>query len=381
MKRDKIFIYVFAGLFITYITLDFLAPKPINWLVTFKANDKNPFGGYIFYDRSKDLFDNGFELSHNTLSELADTESNIVILAERADIGRTDLDKFFEILERGGNVFIAANTFSEKLQDTLAFGVKFEYQLLDQSIFEAPESVITSSNSLEFTYPSNLVSNYFELETASDWEIMASLEEGPIAVQRDIGLGKIILVSNPYMFTNFGLLVNNNFQLCAALLSSLPRENALYTMFYKSGKGEAQTPLRYFLREDALRWSLYLGLLLIVLLLIISSRRQQRPIPVVLPPANTTVEYVKTLGSLFFRERNHKSAAMKLIRHFLLQIKEKYLVPVEFSEKFYHQFSSKSNVDKEHVIRTFELIQLVKSRPQIEEKMLVDLSRKIEEFK
>ncbi|MEP1096009.1 MAG: DUF4350 domain-containing protein [Cyclobacteriaceae bacterium] len=381
MKRDKIFIYAFAGLFITYVTLDFLAPKPISWLVTFKASDKNPFGGFIFNDRSKDLFDNGFEISNSTLSELAETESNIVILAERADINRTDSDKLFEILEEGGNVFIAANTFSDKLRDTLDFDVEFEYQLLNQSIFEAPESVITISDSLEYTYSSNLVSNYFELEKDGDWEVLATIKEGPIAVQRNIGTGKIVLVSNPYMFTNFGLLINNNFQACAALLSALPRENAHYTMFYKSGKGEAQTPLRFFLSEDPLRWSLYLGLFLIVLLLIISSRRQQRSIPVVLPPANTTVKYVKTLGDLFFRERNHKSAAMKLISHFLLQIKDKYLVSVEFNEKFYHQFSSKSNVDKEHVIRTFELIQLVKSQPQIEEKMLVDLSRKIEKFK
>lgn len=381
MKNDKIFIYAFVGLFVIYVVVDFLAPAPLNWTVTFKPNDKNPFGCFVLNDRSQDLFENGLELSNNTLSEMSGDIENVLILAEGAEIVRTDLDRLFEIVDSGKTVFISANTFSEKLMDSLEFDVSFEYQLLNQNIFEAPETTITVGESREYRYPSNIVSNHFELEEEKEWDVIASKAEGPIAITRQIGDGKIVLVSTPYIFTNFGLLVNNNYQASAALLSLLPKKNVHYTMFYKSGRGEPQTPLRYFLSVDPLRWALYLGLFLIVLFLIISSRRRERATPVFLPPSNTTVEYVKTLGALFFREKNHKNAAMKLVSHFLLQIKEKYFVQVEFTEKFYQLFSSKSNVDKEHVIRTFELIQLVKSRPQIEEKLLVDLFRKIEEFK
>lgn len=381
MKKDRIFLYVFIGLFIVYVAADFFAPEPINWAITFKPNDKNPFGSYILNDRSSDLFDNGFEVSTNTISELTGDEENILILAEGADIRRTDLDNLLKIVNEGGNILIAANSFSDKLMDTLGFDVHYEYQILNQNIFESPESKITVLDSLEYIYPSNLISNYFELIDEDNWEIQATKTEGPICIVKQIGAGKVTLVSVPYIFTNFGLLINDNYQASAILLSNLPSKNVHYTMYYKSGKGEPQTPLRYFLREDALRWSLYLGLLLIASLLVISSRRTQRAIPVVEPPSNSTVSYVKTLGALFFRERNHKHAAMKLIGHFLQQVKERYYLQVEYTEKFYHLFSSKSNVDKEHVIRTFELIQHVKSSPQIVEKELIDLSRKIEVFK
>ncbi len=381
MKKDRIFIYVFIGLFIAYVILDFMAPKPINWTVTYNVNDKNPFGAYILNERSTDLFEKGFELSRLTLSELSGANENILILADQVSINGTDLDNLWSILEEGGNLFIAAASFNEKLKDTLEFDSHFEYHFLNQSIFEAPETTITLFDSSEYTYPSSLVSNYFEIEDMEEWEVLASITEGPIAVTKEVKAGRLTLVSTPGIFTNFGLLFNNNYQASAALLSQLPTANVNYTMFYHSGKGEPETPLRYFLGVEPLRWSLYLGLFLIVLFLVISSRRKQRAIPVILPPQNTTIEYVKTLGALFYRERNHKNAAMKLVNHFLMQIKEKYYVRVEFTEKFYQLFSYKSNVDREHVIKTFELIQVVKSQPQIEEKVLIDLSRKIELFK
>ncbi len=381
MKKDKIFVYVFVGLFIIYVVMDMLAPKPINWMVTFKPGDKNPFGGFILNERSADLFQNGLGLSNNTIAELAENETNMLILAERADVDRTDLDKLFEVVSDGGNVLIAANSFADEFKDTLEFESHFEFQLLNQDILEAPETTITLFDSLEYTYPASLVSNYFELGDSSSWNVVASKEEGPVAITKRVEMGTITLVSVPYIFTNFGLLINDNYQASASLLSVLPEDQVHYTMFYQSGRGEPQTPLRYFLSEDALRWSLYLGLFLILSFLMISSRRKQRAIPVILPPTNATVEYVKTLGSLFFRERDHRNAAMKLINHFLSQIKERYYVKVEYTEKFYDIFSSKSNVDREHVIKTFELIQYVKSESQIGQQVLIDLSRKIEIFK
>lgn len=380
MRKDRIFIIVFAILFVTYVVVDFMAPKPISWEVTFRVDDKNPFGSYILNDRSGDLFTDGFELSYNTISEIAETEKNILIITEYAEIFRTDLDKMFEILNAGGNVFIAANSFSSTFADTLGFDVDFEYQALDQSIFEVSEQSIMIDDK-EYSYPASLISDHFELEKDHDWQIVAESNGDPIAIKKSVGEGKITLLSVPYLLSNFGMLVNDNYQASAQLLSHLPREEVHYTMFYKSGRREARTPFRYFLSEDALRWSLYLGLFIIVLFLIVSSRRKQRAVPVILPPSNTTVEYVKTLGALFFREKNHKKAAQKLISHFLAQIKERYFVQVDFSERFYELLSAKSNVELVQVIRTFELIQQVKAQSQIEERELIDLSKKIETFK
>lgn len=381
MKKDRIFIIVFGVLFITYVIIDFMTPKPINWMVTYRTDDKNPFGGFILNERSSDLFEGGFELSTQTIAELANEEENLLILAEYADISDADQSKLFEILDRGGQVFIGATSFNYQLLDTLAFDVHFEYQLLDQRIFEVPQSTLKLKPSqYEYLYPSSLLLNYFDLESTHDWEVIATVDDRPVVMSKTIGEGRITIASIPLIFTNFGMLYDQNYRAVEELLRLLPSQNVHYTMFYKSGRREATTPFRYFLREDALRWSLYLGLFLVTLFLIISSRRKQRPIPVIKPPENTTVQYVKTLGSLFYRERNHKKAAMKLIGHFLNEIKERYFLQVVYEEKFYHLLASKSGKELTKVIRTFELIQQVKASNQIEEKKLIDLSKKIESF-
>ncbi|MFK7953818.1 MAG: hypothetical protein AB8B73_13315 [Ekhidna sp.] len=191
----------------------------------------------------------------------------------------------------------------------------------------------------------------------------------------------LTLNSIPYIFTNFGLLINENYPVAAALLSELPSTNVHNTLFYHSGKGEPTTPLRYFLQQEALSWSVYLALFSTLVFLIISSRRKQRAIPVVNAPDNATIHYVKTLGALFYREKDHKKAAMKMINHFIGSIREKYFVSVDYSERFYNLLGSKSGIPTEEVIHTFELIAKVKGQPVIEEKILIELSKKIELFR
>lgn len=379
-KKERIYLFVFITLFVAYVATDFMAPEPINWQVSFHSKDKNPFGGFILNDRSSDLFNEGFHLSYQTIAELED-ENNIVILAEEAEIVGIDFDKLFEKLERGGNVWIGANTYSSKFRDTLDFAVSNNFQMLNQNIFEAPEGTLRLFDDSKYTYPSTLLTNFFRLRNEGQWEILSEVDGNPVVIKRSWKGGTLVLNSIPYIFTNFGLLINDNYPAAAKLLSHLPESDIHYTMYYQSGKGEATTPLRYFLKQGALRWSTYLALFSIIVFLLISSWRRQRAIPVVLPPENATVQYVKTLGALFYREKDHKKAAMKVINHFVGSLREKYFVSVDYTERFYKLLAAKSGVSTEEVIKTFELIIRVKDLPVIEEKVLIELTRKIELFK
>ncbi len=378
-KGERKFLFLFIALFVAYVATSFLAPKPIDWTVTFSSQDKNPFGAYILSERSDDLFDGAFEVSNKTISELSKLE-NLLVLSDVAEVAGADYRNLVSKLDSGVNVLIGANQFSPVLRDSLGFDVDFSFHALNQTLFEAATSTIRLSDSTTYEYPFSLVSNYFKLEEDSEWEVRASLEDKPILISKDLGEGKLILSSTPYIFTNFGLLFNENYTAAATMLSLLPENKTHFTQFYQLGKGEATTPFRYFLKQPPLRWSLYLGLVILLVFLVVSSRRTQRPIPVITPPANATVDYVKTLGALFFRERNHKRAAQRLVNHFLRDIRERYYLNIDYSERFYKHLSAKSGVVIDEVIQTFELIVKVRDQSQIEEKTLIDLSKKIEQF-
>lgn len=379
-KGEKKFLIVLIVLFVAYVATDFLAPRPVDWTVTFHHQDKNPFGAYILSERADDLFEGDFEISNLTISELSELD-NLLILAEQAEIAGADYRSLRSKLDSGVHVFIAANQFSPVLKDSMKFEVSFSFHILNQTIFEAATSKVLSNDSIEYEYPFSVTSNYFDLEEDSDWKVLASLEDQPILITKSFGAGVLTLCSTPYIFTNFGLLFNENYPAAASMLSVLPESKTHLSLFYHLGKAEPTTPLRYFLRQDALRWSLYMALFSIMVFLIISSRRKQRAIKVIAPHPNTTVHYVKTLGALFYQERNHKKAAQKIVSYFLHSLKEKYYLQIDYSEKFYNHLSAKSGVAINEVIHTFELILKVRDLPAIDEKTLMELTRKIEQFK
>lgn len=379
-KGEKKLLIIFVLLFITYVATDFLAPKPIDWTVTFRGNDKNPFGGYILNERSQDIFGEKFEASNLTISEIS-FPKNLLVLADAAEIAGVDYRSLLAKLDSGTNVFIAANYFSQLLIDSLGIDLSFSFHPLNQTIFEAATSDVYLGDTTSYEFPFSIVSNYFLLGNDTTWEKHASLENHPVLISKAIGSGKLILSSTPYIFTNFGLLYDKNYAAAAEMLSLLPEEPTHLTLYYQLGKGEATTPFRYFLSQAPLRWSLYLVLFVVVIFLVITSRRVQRPIPVVTPPENTTVNYVKTLGALFYREGNHKKAAQRLVNYFLRDLKEKYYLSIDYSEKFYKNLSHKVGVDVGHVVQTFDLILKIRDVPYVDEKTLIELSKKIEKFK
>jgi hypothetical protein len=218
----------------------------------------------------------------------------------------------------------------------------------------------------------------FEEVEADKWEIIVTDEtDQPLVIKKIVGDGELILCSSPLIFTNFGLLYQDNYQFVSGILNLLPEQRTKLSYFYQLGRPEVQTPLRYILSQQALKWALYLGLAALLVLLMIETRRKQRAIPVMTPPENTTLTYVKTLGNLYFQEGNHKNLAEKMIRHFIHRVKEKYYLTFEPTEHFNHMLSVRSEVPIEEINATLAALVAIRQKEQIKGKELVILAEKL----
>lgn len=147
------------------------------------------------------------------------------------------------------------------------------------------------------------------------------------------------------------------------------------------GRMESDSVFRFFMRHTALRWAVYLTLFGLFLILFVTSRRKQQEIPVLEPKENTTVQYIRTIGGLYFREMKHQRAAEKLIIHFLRVLKEQYYVTDFYNENTYALLAAKSGLAKDEVIQTMEFIQRIKSGGRVTEEMLLQLSARLTKFK
>ncbi len=373
-KREKRLYLFLAVFFILYVVVEQYRPEELVWVPTFSQKDKQPYGGYVLYERLDDFFESK-DLSFQTIYELGDTTEQVLVLATEFAPSTEDVRVLMHKIAHGSDVLIGASYFSEEFLDSL--GLEQDNEFFEPSSMNPIDSLKVSFGEEAAYYPGRLLLTAFEKD--STWTVGASNKK-PVLIYKDFGEGRLVLTTVPLAFTNYGLLKSDGLKLPAMALNLLNTGSIVYNRYYHSGRMESQTPLRYLISQAPLRWALNLTLLGVMVLLIIGSRRKQRVIPLPDPRTNTTLLFIQTMGGLYHREGKHASAAQKLISHFLKSIREKYYMKELFSEEAYAQLSSKTGVKKSAVIQTFEIIQHVKNGGVVSEKMLTELNEKIEKF-
>ncbi len=369
MSKEKILYIVLGLLFVVYVIVEFYAPKPINWTVTFAERDTNPYGAYLFYDRLEDIFP-GKEISYQTLFEVKDATGPIIILADKFTPAKTDIQSLFDILGQGKSVFIGANYFSEELMDTLGLRLSIAHKNLLSS-----DTLSFSFQGRSFPIPAKMVGAHFAINSPQEWIVYGQVKS-PVLVAKSFEHSQLILCTTPLILSNYSFIQVADPTVIASILSLLPYEKVTYNRFYQAGKMEAKTPLRYLLSQAPLQWAVYLTLLALGVLFVTGSQRKQRAIPLLDPQTNTTVHFIKTIGGLYHREGNHKNAAVKLINHFQNSLSSRYYIS-QVNEKAYHTIAAKTGHPVVDVIEIFGLIEEVKKARSISESQLKNLYTKI----
>lgn len=373
MGKEKILYIILGVLFVTYVIVEYYSPKPLDWTVTYAQNDKNPYGGYILYDRLDDFFTDK-AVSFQTLYEEADSAAHLLILATHFNPSDADIEAIFSILDQGRTVLVGAGVFSDSFLDALQIGAEFHPL---EGLTE--DSIAVNMTATTVQMPASFINFTFNTDSSKLWEVHARAE-GAVLISKQYPESRLILTSVPFAFSNYGLVHQNVYLFVEEALNKIPPGDIHYNRFYHVGKQEPATPLRYVLSQAPLRWALFLTVLVVVLYLVFGSQRLQRAIPVLEPLQNTTIQFIKTIGALYYRERNHKNAALKLTSHFTNALGSRYYIHA-FNESTFKTLSAKSGVPLEDVAKTFDLIQAVKQSTRVSEEMLKQLYEKIRMFK
>jgi hypothetical protein len=122
-----------------------------------------------------------------------------------------------------------------------------------------------------------------------------------LLVDYPLGSGRIVILSDPYIFSNGGLSLKDNLQLAKNLLTST--EGLIAFDEYHHGKGTARNAfVGYFSGTPILP---ILGQLVALILVILwtSSRRFARPLPLKLIDRRSSLEFVASMAELQERAR------------------------------------------------------------------------------
>lgn len=144
-------------------------------------------------------------------------------------------------------------------------------------------------------------SDFTEGSTSAAPIIHIGNREGALLVDYTYGMGKIVLLSDPYIVTNNGIKLNDNLQLALNILSA---GNGLIAFDeYHQGKGITQNPWAgYFAGTPVLALAAQLGLL-VLLIIWTNARRFGRPLPLPHTDRRSSLEFVASMAELQERSR------------------------------------------------------------------------------
>jgi hypothetical protein len=365
--------------------------KQYDWTVTFSHEDKNPYGAFAFNELLPTLHNQPIKNSYQTLYELQDSLSltqNLISISSSFAPGKEDTEALLKYVHTGGTAFISANYFYGPFADTLGLEIS---DILFDDTENAFNNADTASlhfvspvldSTFEFRYKKGNIHNYISrADSIPATTLTKNNYYQPVTIKTQFGKGTLLINCTPMVFTNIHLLDSSNHELAAGLLSYLPPRETIWTEYYHLGRFESTTPLRFILVTEPLRWAYYLTIISILLFMIFEAKRKQRIIPIIRPLANTSLEFVGTIGNLYYQNGDHKNIAEKKIQFFFEHVRTHQSINLQQVDESTLQFLiRKSGVPEKTVRALVNRIQSIRSKNQISADELRDLNKLIEHF-
>jgi hypothetical protein len=407
--------YILAGIIIgaaalLIFTADNNNKRVLNERVSFRKHDKIPYGGYVAYQGLKSLFP-AAKISSNTkapgdwdsLSNYSERQA-LIIVAPYFYADEFEMKKLISFVENGNDVFISAAIVSEDAKDILDVGISYLdiYDLYDSRSIEEDTLVVSLmkppfERTYDYMYPGKkLDCHFFRVDSTTTTVLGRSNLGSANFVHLKAGAGNLYLHLAPMAFSNYFLLSGKNKGYYEDVLSviSPTSKKIVWDEYYLTKRTTQQDPneakkgwLSTLLSAEnaAGKKSFAAGFWILVLLLLLyvlmEMRRKQRYIPVIRKPANDSLDFVKTIGRLYFDKGDHKNLSRKMSAYFLEHVRNRYkLATHELNEEFIQNLKFKSGVNEEELRSIVFFIRDIDMHPIITAHQLAYFHKQLESF-
>ncbi len=372
--------------------------KKLNRFVSLWRKDKIPYGTYYAFENLSHIFPQA-NVTINTASpakyaefepsDYANGNSSTkqkkayIIIAPKVVPDPSEINALMNFVGEGNSVFISSFFFGDSLLSYLK--LKTEYGAL----YDFRDSLTVKVNSpttydtLEFVYPGDSYSSYFSAIDTQFTTVLGTDKNGrPDFVKFNYKSGgAIYLHYAPLALSNFFLLHKNNKAYYDNVFSYLPQSTTEIKWddyFRYSGKFSV---FGFLLNNPSFKWAFWLLLLLFLILYLFESKRKQRMIPTIAALRNSSLDFVKTIGRLYYQRKDNLNLANKMSVHFLGHVRSKYNLQTSTLDKdFAERLSYKSGYDKELSKDIVDHIKVIQQQQSLSDEGLLEFNNKIEEF-
>lgn len=356
-------------LLLLVVVADASAPKKTDFFPYYTVSAKKPLGLYVLNKEADSLFNGKLTRVVYTLPEYMDSvysyadNSYIIdgtlfkISADPSDIDAEDADAMLDFAASGNTVMLSTPFVPKAITDSL--GVTVTMPLLQK---DGIDVYINNQPDIKYHFGKGHFSSYFSIPQENQNIKVLGYQtvdktSMPNFIEAEYGEGRFILHTQPAAFTNYYLLNDKHYRYAEAVTSAIPYGNVYWQV--ASGRMDSNRGLLdHFLKQPAFRSFLYLGLAALFLFIFFNARRRQRVVPIINPVTNTTIDFARTIGNLYYMEGNHDTIIEKKIIHFLEHIRREYFIDTyELDAAFVEKLHTKTGKPKEDIRTVTELIK------------------------
>lgn len=363
--------------------------------ITLRVKDKIPYGTYVAFNLLPHVFPQARVFydrkSPGNWDSLYTEEINqaVIVMAKEFQAEQYELNRLLEFAKQGNYVFIVArylsydatrffncsdngNYFDAEAADSLSIG-------LQQPPFDKTSFSV---------YPGKKYESYFsKIDTATTTVLGRSKNGNVNFIRLKTGKGAFFIHLAPLAFSNYFLLHKQNINYYKTSLSVLPQNlkriawNDYYLTKPRVTKEKDPSWFRVLLKYPSFRWGLLTALGTMLLFVLLETRRKQRTIPAWERPRNESLDFVKTIGRLYFDRGDHKNLAKKMSAYWLDHIRSNYkLATHTIDAGFIEAVHLKTGYPLETLKKMTGFIHFLDTAPAISETQLATFYKQLEHF-
>ncbi|MFZ7115708.1 MAG: hypothetical protein ACO1G9_10045 [Bacteroidota bacterium] len=385
-----------------------------SWQKTYKSDEKNPYDTFLIHEILFNKFNKSFnrdykQISDSSIKEFGNGNVNYVFIGKQLFQDSAEQSNLLAFVARGNTAFISVNYIPQILypfqftKDTTYSDSTDGDLYIDQFQSDYLKTIKVKlehqADSLEFpnVYNNKIIPEEYAYFNSEDeynerTKVLGRFNGGLINfISYEYGKGKFLLHTTPPTFSNYALSKEENLAYADFVFSHLDPEKGIFWDEYnktyhfnyqrRTYEEEEESPLRYILSQQGLRYAWYLALVLLALYVAFVGKRRQRPIPVLEKTRNTSLEFIKTVGKLYYSERDHRGICihkMKLFNNFL---RSRYFINANtITDELKERISTVSGVGMENVNKIYTSYFWIEKQIEIDDSDLIEFATAINNF-
>ncbi|MFN6943339.1 MAG: DUF4350 domain-containing protein [Cytophagaceae bacterium] len=363
--------------------------KQHNWNEHYRNDSKDPFGTFAIQELLKTYNkDESFELLngplHKQLPINEEGPANYVFIGDVIHLSQQDIDNLLAFVASGNTAFIAGNNFSSELMNTIFGEVCEEWSrhheeadtmallnLLHEDLYDSDGYLFVTPPQKIFLgryYSWRGINSDFFCDFMDDMYSHLGYIGSDTAnfvnfIESNHGNGKFIFHTTPIVFTNYHLLTPHGKVYASKVFSHLNTGKIFWDQHSKvsqSGSEISGSPLKLILSNRSLRTAWYLSLFFLLTYILFFAKRRQRTIPIHEQLSNSSLNFIKSVGNLYLKQKQPRRLMKLKMQYFLSFIRQRYHLSTNNTNKdLIIKLSGKSGIEKAEIENIFQIFNTI----------------------